>query len=234
MNEEQFKADAVSADTKSRVQADQALANRLSIQSTPTFYVNGTKLNTNPTSLDAFKSIIQSAATLAATQKPAEPQYHAHADLRVVLANNPVNLSQAKYQSSKAAKVLNENIHLHDGKGTILHMHKAEATLGEFFKSLGMELESTCFTLDTRVKYCSNGTQTLRLYVNGKEEINPPTYAPKDLDRILIVYGTESDEQIAALSKTVTDEACIYSLKCPERGKPPTEECVGGLETGCE
>jgi hypothetical protein len=32
---------------------------------------------------------------------------------------------------------------------------------------------------------------------------------------------------------SVSRDACIYSEKCPERGTPPAESCVGGLGTDC-
>ena len=50
-------------------------------------------------------------------------------------------------------------------------------------------------------------------------------YQPQDLDRILITDGP-----VVA----VADDACIYSLKCPDRGTPPPEKCAGGLGTDCK
>ncbi len=64
-----------------------------------------------------------------------------------------------------------------------------------------------------------------KLYVNGKENAAFLAYEPQDLDRILITDGVIAD---------IADDACIYSEKCPERGKPPSEECIGGLGTTCE
>ena len=58
--------------------------------------------------------------------------------------------------------------------------------------------------------------------VNGTVMKEWRDYQPQDLDRIVFGEGP------------VTDKACIYSEKCPERGKPPTEKCVGGLDTPCE
>lgn len=58
--------------------------------------------------------------------------------------------------------------------------------------------------------------------VNGSVVEDWREYEPKDLDRIVFGEGL------------VTDKACIYSEKCPERGKPPDEDCVGGLDAPCE
>jgi hypothetical protein len=38
---------------------------------------------------------------------------------------------------------------------------------------------------------------------------------------------------VADQISSISDLACMYSEKCPERGTPPTENCVGGLGTEC-
>lgn len=233
LNEEQFTGDMNSSAVKDRIKADQRLANQLRVNSTPTFFLNNSKIGTNPQSIDDFRKLILGAITVAQSEKPKEPAYHAHADIRMIINNKAFDFTQSKYQSTKE-KELDAAVHLHNNNGTVLHLHTKDATLGTFYKSLGMELDNNCITLDTRLKYCSNGTQTLRLFVNGKEQINAQSYVPQELDRILIAYGAESEEQLNALMRTVTDESCIYSRKCPERGTPPKEECVGGLETDCQ
>ena len=55
----------------------------------------------------------------------------------------------------------------------------------------------------------------------------------QDLDRILVAYGNENEKTLQTEITSVSDKACIYSLKCPERGTPPAEDCVGGIGTVC-
>lgn len=64
LSEEQFKADAVSDESKARIKADQALANRLRIQSTPTFYLNDINIQ-NPQGFEPFKALVQDAIARA-------------------------------------------------------------------------------------------------------------------------------------------------------------------------
>lgn len=104
------------------------------------------------------------------------------------------------------SKELNEFIHFHDGKGDLIHIHKKGMKLADLFASFGM-------------------TPKGKFYVNGKENDAFLDYEPQDLDRMLVTDGVMAE---------VADDACIYSEKCPERGTPPTEECVGGLGTECE
>ena len=58
-------------------------------------------------------------------------------------------------------------------------------------------------------------------------------YEFKDLDRITLSFSDSDFSPTTKQISEVTDRACVYSEKCPERGKPPTENCVGGLGTDC-
>lgn len=179
------------------------------------------KLSSKPLSLN--KSPI--------TTTPIE-KYHAHTGFKVYLNGKAFDFSQSQYQSTEA-KELNKDVHLHDGNGDIIHFHKKDISLNDFFSSLGMDLTSTCFSVRADEKYCSSGNNKLSFYVNGKENPDYDSYKPQDLDRILITFGSltkgEIDKQIASVS----DNACLFSEKCPERGKPPIENCVGGLGSDC-
>jgi len=233
LDKDKFSKDYELSQIKEKIQNSLNGGNQLSINQTPTFYLNDEKIQ-NPTSFEEFDSLIISAVDKAPkpTQSSQE-DYHIHANFKVVLDNGQaIDFTQAKYQSTEG-KELNPYIHLHDGVGDVIHIHKKGITLGEFFSSLKIKLAPDCFTLDTGEKYCNSETQKLRMFINGKENNQFDSYVPNDLDRILIVYGSPT-EDVASLVTNVADSACIYSLKCPERGTPPTENCVGGLGTGCK
>jgi len=153
---------------------------------------------------------------------------HEHADFAVFVHGMRYNFSQEKFMSDEGA--LSPFVHLHDMDGDVLHKHASGVTLGYFFESVGMSLNATCLALDAKT-YCADGSNTLRMYVNGLENTLNERYKFKDLDQILITYGQEEiiiQEQVSS----VTDKACIYSGKCPERGSPPDEiACIAGV--GC-
>lgn len=203
---EKFSKDMGSSEVKKRIDNDVADANALGINATPTFFVNGEKI-VNPRSFEEFETLIKAAIEKAPkpTALSSEGSYHIHANIKVMVDGKAIDFSQDKYQS-KEGKELNEFIHFHDGKGDLFHVHKQGMKLADLFASFGM-------------------TPVGKLYVNGKEQAALLEYEPHDLDRILITNGVMA---------TVADDACIYSEKCPERGTPPTEECVGGLGTECE
>ncbi len=95
-------------------------------------------------------------------------------------------------------------------------------------------MTTACFTTDAGEKLCNTNTKALSVYVNGEKEPRAGEYEPKDLDRILIVYGAKDDASITSLIESVSNDACIYSETCPERGTPPDEACVGGIGSECE
>ena len=205
LNVEQFTKDMGSGDVQKRIDNDVVDANTIGINATPTFFLNGEKI-INPRSFEEFEALVKAAIDKA--PKPsaeAEGAYHIHANIKVIVNGKPIDFTQSTYQSEEG-KELNEFIHFHDGKGDMFHVHKKGMKLSDLFASFGM-------------------TPVGKLYVNGKENAAFLDYEPQDLDRILITDGVMAE---------VSDDACIYSEKCPERGTPPTEECVGGLGTECE
>lgn len=233
LDTEKLNKDADLQDIKNLIDRDTQDGNAAGVNSTPTFFLNGEKL-TNPASLADFRTLIKAAILKSpVTQKPAEAAYHTHFNLKVVLNGQAIDFTLPKYQSVEG-KEPDESIHFHDGKGDLVHIHKKGVSLGELFNSLKITFGKDCFADDLGNKYCTGGVNTLKMLVNGKENTQFDAYEPQDLDRILISYGSESAEVVQEQVKSIADDACIYSEKCPERGTPPTEKCVGGLGSGCE
>lgn len=144
--------------------------------------------------------------------------YHTHSDFLVVINDEVINFAKEEYMEA------HQYIHLHDMNGYIVHFHKENQTLTDFFGSLNMNLSIECFSLYGQ-NYCNNETHELRIFVNDTQ-IFESDYVTEDLDRILILYGLIGEDPSIYLDQ-VSDEACIYSHKCPERGEAPFEECGG-------
>lgn len=217
LNTEQFAKDMASSEIQKRIDRDISDANVLGINATPTFYLNYEKIQ-NPASLEDFETLIKAAILKA--PKPSvsdEGAYHIHANILASVNGTSIDFTQSKYQSAEGSE-LNKFIHFHDGIGDVFHVHKKGMKLADLFSSFGMSFEG----------------KPLKLYVNGTLNTSLLNYEPQDLDRILVYSGIESESVPSSLIQTVADDACIYSEKCPERGKPPTEECVGGLGTDCK
>lgn len=229
---DRFKQDIDSDKVRQKIDRDFGDGSVLGVNATPTFYLQGEKLR-NPASYEDFKTLVQAALRTAPISQAPEEKYHIHANIAVVLNGEKLDFRQEKYQSTEA-KELDPDIHFHDGNGDLIHIHKQGATLGEFFTSLGMSLSADCLILDSGEKFCNDGSNTVKMFVNGKPDSRFGDLLPQDLDRVLLSYGHDSEGAVERQIDSVADTACIYSLTCPERGKPPAETCVGGLGSDCE
>lgn len=236
LNIDEWNTARNSSRVKDVIKAQQKVGDTLGVQGTPTFFLNGKKLE-NPQSIEEFRAIVQQALDKLPPPESSDDhagEFHGHANFLVTLGGKTFDFSKPQYQSPEG-KELNEFVHLHNNRGAVVHLHKENVTWQEFFKSLGMELKDTCFNVSAKEQYCNSGAKKLSLTLNGTALTQWENMPITDLDRLLINYGPQSSAQLQETFKKVADDACIFSEKCPERGKPPEDEpCVGGLGTTCD
>lgn len=102
---------------------------------------------------------------------------------------------------------------------------------GSIFQALGLEEDVSDVP---QLNYCKGtNDNTLAVYVNGQQRLEMGSYALQDLDQVLVYYGPPDQALINAEIENVTDQACIYSLVCPERGTPPEEACISSADSVC-
>ncbi len=120
---------------------------------------------------------------------------HLHADFAIYINNKKIDLSQQKYQ------VRAQHVHVEDGM-EVIHIHAKGIRLGHFLSSIGFKLTGDCITTDTG-NFCTDGKSSLKFYVNGKRNNDFESYEIKDMDKILISYGNESElkKQIDSVTK---------------------------------
>ena len=125
---------------------------------------------------------------------------HVHAAFAVKINGVKLDFSQQKYQ------VRSKYIHVENNDGNTLHRHATGVPVGEFFRSIGMNVTDSCFTLENGTNYCSNGNSNLEFYINGNKTDSIANYVIEDDDRILIVYGNknkmETQQDLDALRLT--------------------------------
>ena len=126
---------------------------------------------------------------------------HEHAAFKLFINNQTIDFSQPKYQ------VKSQYIHFEDGDGSTIHKHATGVNIGFLFETLGMKFTSECIIMDNGEKYCNDGTNTLKFYVNGVANNMYDKYVLKDSDKILLSYGSEGQEQIDEQLKIVEDTA---------------------------
>jgi hypothetical protein len=173
---------------------------------------------------------------LRAEQNP-DPN-HTHADFAVYVDGERMDFSDEHLMSGVSTETEHhdahhEYLHLHDGVGHVIHRHKPGLTLEEFFTSIQIGIEGNCYTSFEPMADGQICDETpFRLFVNGEEQVFTMEYPFNDLDQILLTTAS-TDEEIAAQLKEMTDDSCLYSRTCPQRGDPPAENCIADPNIPC-
>ncbi len=193
--------------------------------------------------LPAIALIAAGLAVIILFRRPAGPAVnpdpnHTHADFRVMLDGVPVDFSSERYMSKPAEDgrypggPMRQFLHLHDGIGNVIHRHKPGLTLADFFESLSIGFTANCMISRDPDGETLCSESPWRIVVNGKERPFSLSYDFQDTDKILL---TTADDQ-ADLERewaAMTDDACLYSRTCPERGDPPAENCIADPTVPC-
>ncbi|MCY3603313.1 MAG: hypothetical protein OXH12_09565 [Chloroflexi bacterium] len=157
---------------------------------------------------------------------------HWHADFALYIRGERYDFNQAQFFSTEERE-LSENVHLHGTRDSVVHVHREGTTWREFFDSLGFELTDQCLTTPEGEQWCNSETERLSFVLNGVRVDGLAFQDITDIDRALISFGSEGDDQLMQQYSEVTDEACIVSLLCQERipeGGIEDEPCTGGSE----
>lgn len=184
---------------------------------------------------------------------------HTHADFAVWVNGEKLDFSGDEFMSESESEETDDDheahghkhhpyLHLHDGNGSVPHRHKPGLGFGEFLLSIGLILKQEGFCTNSEPPSCydayfltssANSVQLqtnrpFRLFVNGKQPVNVSNadYVFSDLDQILLTDATDQAEIDREL-RALTNNACLYSRTCPERGDPPTENCIADPEVPC-
>ncbi len=124
---------------------------------------------------------------------------HEHADWMLYINGKAIDLDGAQY------KIKSDYVHM-EGTTHAIHMHATNVPLGYFIETLGMKITPTSITVGGAT-YNNEGDKKVRMFINGKESFEFDRYVLKSLDKILIVYGNDTDEQIQKYIQTIPDEA---------------------------
>ena len=131
---------------------------------------------------------------------------HIHADFKVYINGKEIKV----YQEKNLEK--NKFTHMHPGQDEedVIHVHATGITLKQFFNTLNIKLSRNCIILEDRKEFCNEKLKTLKYYVNDKINDESPDYEIIDLDKILVSYGNESEEEIKNQLLSITDFAKLH------------------------
>ncbi len=152
---------------------------------------------------------------------------HEHADFLLIIRGQKFDFGQPQFIST-ADNEKSPNVHIHDPRHTVVHVHREQTTWDEFFRSLGFGLSdittgakpgTACLTMPGGQKLCESATETFKFWVNAVRVDGIADLDIHGLERVLVSFGSESEQQVHDNQlPQVTDEACIPSGLCESRG----------------
>ena len=117
---------------------------------------------------------------------------HSHAALLVKIFGDTFEFASPAFQ------IKSSWIHFEGNDGTTIHKHATGVNLGYLFETLGIGLDDQCYVFPDGKQFCSNEDYKLRLFINGDEVPDIREYEIMEDDRVLILYGAETPEEIEA------------------------------------
>lgn len=128
---------------------------------------------------------------------------HEHAAFLVKINGKNIDFSLPKYQ------VQSDYIHVENGDGTTLHRHATNVTFADFLDSVKMSIDrennNNCLLFDNGTQYCNDSRHKLNAFINGNQTTAISNHVINNNDRLLLIYGNETEDQINKAVKEVND-----------------------------
>lgn len=115
---------------------------------------------------------------------------HAHAALLVSIFGDRFDFSLPAYQ------IKSSWIHFEGQDGTTIHKHATGVNLGYLFDTLRIGIDDKCYVFPDGRQFCTNEEYALRYFINDKPVNDIRDYEIMEGDRILVLYGAETPEEI--------------------------------------
>ena len=117
---------------------------------------------------------------------------HSHAAILVKIFGDTFEFSSPAFQ------IKSSWIHFEGRDGSTIHKHATGVDLGYLFETLGIGLDDQCYVFPDGKQFCTNEDYTLKFFINREQVLDIRDYEIQEDDRILIVFGAETPEEIEA------------------------------------
>ena len=111
--------------------------------------------------------------------------------------------------SAPAYQIKSSWIHFEGRDGSTIHKHATGVTLEFLFDSLLLGLDDQCFVFQDGRSFCTNDDYTLRLFVNGEQVPDIRDHEGMEGDRVLILYGGQTPEEVQAVLLKLENQELI-------------------------
>ena len=117
---------------------------------------------------------------------------HSHSGILVKIFGDTFEFSGPAFQ------IKSPWVHFEGRDGTTIHKHATGVELEYLFNSLNIALDDQCYVFPDGKSYCTQEDYTLKFFINGEQTSDIRDYEIMEDDKILIIYGAETPEEIDA------------------------------------
>ncbi len=117
---------------------------------------------------------------------------HSHAGILVKIFGDTFEFSSPAFQ------IKSSWIHFEGRDGFTIHKHATGVNLGYLFETLSIGLDDQCYVFPDGKQFCTNEDYTLKFFINREQVSDIRDYEIQEGDRVLIVFGAETPEEIKA------------------------------------
>lgn len=128
---------------------------------------------------------------------------HAHTALLVKIFGDTFDFDGPAFQ------IKSPWIHFEGRDGSTIHKHATGVTLGYLFDTLSIGLDDQCYVFPDGKSYCTSEDYVLKLFINGEQVSDIRDYEGMEGDRVLIVYGAETPEEIEAYLLQIENQELV-------------------------
>ena len=139
-----------------------------------------------------FVNMDQSTAPGGPENAGALGSAHDHAGVLVKIFGDTFEFSGPSFQ------IKSPWIHFEGRDGSTIHKHATGVTLEYLFDSLSIGLDDQCYVFPDGKAFCTQEDYTLNFFINGEQVSDIRDHEVIEDDRILIVYGGETTEELDA------------------------------------
>ncbi len=117
---------------------------------------------------------------------------HAHAGILVKIFGDTFGFSGPAFQ------IQSPWIHFENNDGSTIHKHATGVELEYLFDSLRIELTDECYVFPDGKRFCTDEDYALKFFINREQVEDIRDYEIMEDDKLLIIFGGETDEEIEA------------------------------------
>lgn len=149
-----------------------------------------------------FTNLNDSATGIPAEFGPLGSE-HSHAAILVKIFGDTFDFSSPAFQ------IKSSWIHFEGRDGTTIHKHATGVTLGYLFETLGIGIDEQCYIFPDGKQFCTDEDYTLNYFINREKVDDINEYEIEEDDRILILFGGETPEEIEEYLAELDNQALV-------------------------